>query len=156
MNKPLSVTSTTNFHAIGNYTTLTLLGLFYTLTPRAQALDDMLTPRLAGVMMALMILFGAGALVLAVTAAKRKDPTPLLWAEAIILWCLATVLICLLIAVILKWGIIVAMTSSVLLFGILFGSIGRSFQAWGEYRRLMRARRAPRSTTVVAAEPDLE
>jgi hypothetical protein len=156
MNKPLSVTSTTNFHALGNYGTLTLLGIFYTFTPRAQALDEMLTPRLAGVLMASMIALGFAALVIAVTAARRKDPTALLQAEAIVLALLVIVLVALLTAVLLKWGLIVAMTSSVLLFGILFGSAGRAWQAWAEYRRLMKARRAPRATIEVAAEPDRE
>lgn len=156
MNKPLSVTSTTNFHALGNYATLTMLGIFYTFTPRAQAIDDLLTPRWAGVIMASMLALGFAALCLAVAAARRRDPTAMLQAEAVVLWLLVLDLGILLAAVLVKFGPVVAMTSSILLFGILFGSAGRAWQAWAEYRRLMRARHKPHTTVEVAAEPDQE
>ena len=156
MSRPLSVTSTTNFHALGNYATLTMLGIFYTFTPRAQAIDELLTPRWAGVIMASMLALGFAALCIAVTAAKRKDPTALLQAEAVVLWLLVLDLGILLTAVLIKFGPVVAMTSSILLFGILFGSAGRAWQAWSEYRHLMRARCSPQTTIEVAAEPDRE
>jgi hypothetical protein len=152
--RALSITSTTNFHALGNYTGLAILGAAYFVNPRVQAIDDLIGARFAAIVMGLMMMGGICALIVAITAKHRADPSTSLWLEAIILWVLSAVLVTIISAVLIKYGIVVAMVSSVLLGAWLFGCLGRAVQASRELHKLNKIRKMPVQTVEVPAEPD--
>lgn len=152
--RALTITSTTNFHAIGNYIGVSILGAAYFVNPRVQALDDMLGQRWAALLMGTMFICGVMALIVSVTAKNRKDPSTSLAAESIILAILAFTLAFLISGVLIKYGVVVAMVSSVLLGAFLVGCAGRCIQAARELHKLNKIRKLPIEMVEVPAEPE--
>lgn len=152
--RALAITSTTNFHALGNYFGLAVLGAAYFVNPRVQAIDDMLGQRYAAIVMGVMMMCGIMGFIVAVVAKKRRDPSTSLYLESLILAVTAADLGFVIVAVLVKYGIAVAMVTTILLGSWWIGSVGRGVQAFRELRKLNRLRKTPFQTVEVPAEPD--
>ena len=156
--RALTVTSTTNFHALGNYFGLAFLGAAYFASSesaqRMKSIDDMFGNRLGPLIMGLMMMAGIAGLVVAITAKKRKDPSTSLYLEGIITLVISILLIAVFLAVIVKYGYIAAMITLVLLSSWFIGNIGRAVQALWELRKLNRVRKMPVETVEGPAEPE--
>lgn len=152
--RALTVTSTTNFHALGNYAGLAILGLMYFLNPKIQALDELLGAHFASLIMGTMMMSGIMAFTVAIVAKKRRDPSTSLWLEAILMWILGLLLCFIVAAVMFKYGPVMAMTTTILLGSWTFGCLGRGVQASRELHKLNKIRKLPVETVEVPAEPD--
>jgi len=155
--KPLTITSTTNAHALAVYVGMTILGGLFTFTPPPVAIVEALGLQIAGTAMGLLMLAGGAAFSASMVGARKRDPTTALSVEMGALGIAAVILAAILRGILDHYGLTAARISVVCIGAILFGSIGRLYQAGKERRLLIRARRQRQQRTVeVTAEPDSE
>ena len=156
MPKPLTITSTTNAHALWAYIAIAALGSFYTFSDPPKAVVAMLSPQLAVAAMGVLMFSGIAALSAALVGSKKRDPTTALSVEIATLAFVCVILAAFLVSLVQYYGGS-APASIVFTGSYLGGSLFRLWQAWRERRLLVRARRQrDRRTVEVTALPEME
>lgn len=156
MPKPLTITSTTNAHALWAYVAIAAIGAFFTFTEPPEAVVDLLSRQLGVALMGVLMFGGIACLSAALVGSKKRDPTTALSVEIWTLMALTLILLTFLVSLILFYGS--AAPTTIVFTGAYFGGcLFRLAQASRERRLLVRARRQRDKRTVeVTAQPELE
>ena len=152
MGRPLTITSTTNLHALSAYAGIAFLGAVYVIIGPPSPLSSNLGRGLASLLMTALFMCGSAAFTAALVASRRSDPSRALSIEILTVALLAGVLGVTLWSVVLIYG--VENVSTIVLLAIpTAGCLGRLIQAGWERWRIFKARKSRLSTVEVLEDP---
>lgn len=152
MPRPLTITSTTNAHALTVYAAIAILGGVFTFTGTPKPLLQF-PEHIATALSGLLMFAGLVAFSAALVASKRRDPSMGLAVEMVALGVLSVALMLYLIAVVGFYGS-TAPTAVTLTGAYTVGCVLRLVQVTREYLNLCKARQQRiRRTVEVAADP---
>lgn len=154
MNRPLTITSTTNTHALATYACVSVLGFVYSTRQPPEALGILIGLEPARFWSLGLLIAALAALASALMAGKMANPASALSAEIITLLGLTPLLGVYVYSLIQAYGLGSIPATLIMASGFFCGCFGRLLQAGWERARLMRAHNHKPATIEVAAEPD--
>lgn len=154
MNRPLTITSTTNTHALSTYACVSVLGFVYSTREPPEALGKLIGVGTADLWSIGLMIAALAALASALMAGKLANPASALTAEIVTLLGLAPLLGVYLYSLLSEYGLGSIPATLILVSGFFLGCFGRLLQALYERLRLGRAHNHSPVTIEVAAEPD--
>lgn len=151
----LTITSTTNAHALAAYAGITALGVLHSVIGPGAALSDLLTQSIASMLMGVLALGGITCFSASIMGARERDPTMALTVEIGTLTILSVTLLLFFISLVSYYGTD-APTTITMIAMFLVGSIGRLMQAGHERALLYIAKEQVRSAAESSATTQQE